>query len=170
MTTDVLVRDAIGEDLPQMMMIYNASIPSYLATADTEPITVESRLAWFAAHSPDTYPLWVVENAQKQVIGWLGFQLFYGRPAYAKTAELSIYLHPDHQGKGLGKLLLSRAITEGQNLGLHTLLGFIFAHNQPSLRLFSRFQFEEWGRLPKVAILDDQVRDLVILGKRLIED
>jgi L-amino acid N-acyltransferase YncA len=167
MTAEVWIRDAIGEDLPQIIMIYNASIPLYLATADTEPITVESRLSWFAAHTPDTYPLWVVENSQNQVIGWLGFQRFYGRPAYAKTAELSIYLHPEHQGKGLGKLLLSRAIAEGENLGLQTLLGFIFAHNQPSLRLFTGLQFEQWGFLPRVAILNHQERDLVILGRRL---
>ena len=167
MTAEVWIRDAVGEDLPQIIMIYNASIPFYLATADTEPITVESRLAWFAAHTPDTYPLWVVENAQNQVIGWLGFQRFYGRPAYAKTAELSIYLHQEHQGKGLGKLLLSRAITQGKTLGLQTLLGFIFAHNEPSLRLFTGLQFEQWGFLPRVAILDNQERDLVILGRRL---
>jgi L-amino acid N-acyltransferase YncA len=48
------------------------------------------------------------------------------------------------------------------------LLGFIFAHNEPSLRLFAKFGFERWGYLPKVAELDEVERDLVIMGKRVM--
>ncbi len=47
------------------------------------------------------------------------------------------------------------------------MLGFIFGHNEPSLRLFQRFEFETWGTLPRVAVLDGVERDLVILGRRL---
>jgi phosphinothricin acetyltransferase len=48
------------------------------------------------------------------------------------------------------------------------LLGFIFGHNEPSLKLFERFGFEKWGHLPSVAELDGIERDLVIVGKRVI--
>jgi phosphinothricin acetyltransferase len=48
-----------------------------------------------------------------------------------------------------------------------TVLGFIFGHNEPSLKLFHRFDFLEWGRLPRVAVLDGIERDLIILGRRL---
>ena len=47
------------------------------------------------------------------------------------------------------------------------LLGFIFGHNEASLRLFQRFEFQTWGTLPRVAVLDGVERDLVILGRRL---
>ena len=47
------------------------------------------------------------------------------------------------------------------------MLGFIFGHNEPSLRLFRGFGFADWGTLPRVAVLDGVERDLVILGKRL---
>jgi L-amino acid N-acyltransferase YncA len=46
------------------------------------------------------------------------------------------------------------------------LLGFVFAHNEPSLKLLKKFGFSEWGYLPQVANLDGIERDLVILGKR----
>jgi phosphinothricin acetyltransferase len=50
-------------------------------------------------------------------------------------------------------------------LGIETLLAFIFAHNSPSLVLFSRHAFARWGALPRVAVLDGVRRDLLILGR-----
>lgn len=161
------IRDALPADLTQIVAIYNASIPNHLATADTQPITVESRLAWFSEHSPTAHPLWIIENDQQKMIGWLGFQPFYGRPAYRKTAELSIYIDPSFQGKGVGRILLAEAIAQAPQLGLTALLGFIFGHNQPSLKLFSHYQFAQWGFLPGVAELGGKERDLVIMGRRI---
>jgi phosphinothricin acetyltransferase len=50
---------------------------------------------------------------------------------------------------------------------VHTLLGFIFGHNQPSLGLFGKYGFEKWAHFPRVANLDGIERDLIILGKRV---
>ena len=50
---------------------------------------------------------------------------------------------------------------------LFVLLGFIFAHNEPSLRLFEKLGFARWGCLPRVAELDGVERDLVIVGLRI---
>jgi phosphinothricin acetyltransferase len=63
--------------------------------------------------------------------------------------------------------LLTQAIEHAPQLGVDTLLGFIFAHNQPSLALFDQFGFERWARLPGVALLDAVERDLLILGKKI---
>lgn len=159
------IRDAIESDLPTIVAIYNASIPERLATADTEPVTVSSRRRWFFDRSTK-HPLWVIE-VEGKIAGWLSFQPFYGRPAYRQTAEIGIYIAPSYRRQGLGKHLLGRAIEQSPHLGLHTLLGFIFAHNQPSLQLFARYQFQQWGYLPKVAELDGIEKDLIILGKRI---
>lgn len=162
-----VLRDAVSADLPAIVTIYNASIPGHQSTADTEPVTLASRQAWFSSHRPDSYPLWVLVDAQEQILGWLGFQPFYGRPAYRQTAELSLYLAPAYQGQGLGKLLLHQALVASPGLGLSSLVGFIFAHNRPSLRLFQSHGFQQWGHLPQVAELAGQKRDLVILGRQL---
>jgi L-amino acid N-acyltransferase YncA len=154
------------EDLPAIVAIYNSTVASRQVTADTEPVTVESRQAWFAAHTPERRPLWVAEQ-DGELLGWLSYSDFYGRPAYAGTVEVSIYLHENARGKGLGKFFLARAIEFAPAIGVHTLLGFIFGHNEPSLRLFQGFGFERWAMLPRVATLDDVERDLVILGKRV---
>ena len=162
-------RDATLDDLPAIVAIYNSTIASRQVTADLEPVNVESRVAWFHAHGPQKRPLWVVEDAEERgrVIAWLSFSDFYGRPAYQRTAEVSIYLDERARGKGLGKQMLAASLAVAPALGIDTVLGFIFGHNEASLRLFRGFGFDTWGSLPRVAVLDGVERDLVILGKRL---
>jgi phosphinothricin acetyltransferase len=164
-------RLAAPDDLSAIVAIYNSTIASREVTADTEPVTTQSRLAWFAEHSPQRRPLWVVESEMngggKAIIGWLSYSNFYGRPAYAGTAELSIYIHEDWRGKGLGRYLLKESIAFAPQIGVHTLLGFIFGHNTGSLALFDAFGFERWANMPKVATLDGIERDLIIVGKRV---
>ncbi|HWH78431.1 MAG TPA: GNAT family N-acetyltransferase [Candidatus Binatus sp.] len=160
------IRDANEADLPAIVAIYNAAILGRTATADTHLVTVESRRAWFHDHDRKTRPLWVaLEN--DIIVGWLSFQSFYGRPAYHATAELSIYIAADFQRKGIGNALLARAIEQASRLGLKNLLGFIFAHNDASARLFEKFGFQHWGVLPRVAEVDGMERDLIIVGCRI---
>jgi phosphinothricin acetyltransferase len=161
----MLIRLAREADLPAIVAIYNGAIPGRLATADTEPVTLESRRSWFREHTPERRPLWVAE-VDGDVVGWLGLQSFYGRPAYAGTAEVSVYVAADGRRRGIGRALLAHAVERAPDLGLTTLLGFIFGHNTPSLELFYRFGFARWGELPRVAVLDGVERDLVIVGRR----
>lgn len=153
-------------DLTAVVAIYNSTVPGRMVTADTEPVSVESRFSWFREHNRELRPLWVVEDGG-EIMAWLSFQSFYGRPAYHATAEVSVYVAEAHREKGIGSMLLARAISQGPGLGLKTLMGFIFAHNEPSLRLFEKFGFERWGSYPGIAELDGIERDLVILGRKL---
>ncbi len=157
------LRIARLEDLPAIVEIYNATVPSRMVTADLEPLSVAQRLPWFEAHVPDRRPLWVVER-DGDIAAWLSFSSFYGRPAYERTAELSVYVAHAHRRLGLGSTLLREAIVRAPALGVDRLLGFIFGHNLPSLQLFERFGFERWALLPGVARLDGTDRDLVIVG------
>jgi phosphinothricin acetyltransferase len=158
-------RIARREDLPRIVAIYNATIASRMVTADLEPVSVESRVPWFEQHVPDMRPLWVVER-NDEVVAWLSFSSFYGRPAYAHTAEISVYIDARWHRQGLGWHLLSCALSHAPTIGVRCLLGFIFAHNTPSVALFARAGFERWGELPGVALLDGVERDLLIMGRR----
>lgn len=137
-----------------------------MVTADTEPVTVDDRKEWFEKHTPEKRPMWVVEN-DAEVIAWMAFHSFYGRKAYDATAEISIYIHESARGKGLGKKLLGYAESAAKELEIKTFLGYIFAHNEPSLRLFRNAGYSEWGNLPNIAVLDGIDRSLLILGKRI---
>jgi len=160
------IREAVGEDLPAIVAIYNASIPGRLATADTAPVTVDGRREWFAAFDPASRPIWVA-TSEGEVQAWLGLRSFYGRPAYHRTVELALYVSPKARRRGIARSLLAHAVDAAPALGIATLLAFVFGHNQPSLAFFRRFGFRDWGTLPKVAELDGFERDVVILGRRL---
>lgn len=160
-------RDAPIDDLPRIVEIYNSTVAGRMVTADTEPISVSSRLNWFNDHSPNKRPLWVIEDESNKIIGWVSFQSFYGRPAYDATAEISIYLDETVRGKGMGKKVLAHAIASCASLKIKTILGYIFSHNEPSIKLFKTFGFEEWGMFPNIAVLDGIERSVTVVGKRL---
>lgn len=163
---EVLLRHASAADLSAIVDIYNSTVTSRNITADTEPVSVDSRYDWFHSHTPEAYPIWVAEN-NYHVVGWLSFQPFYGRPAYRSTAEVSIYVSPFCRRQGIGQKLMQEAIAQCPGLQLSTLLGFVFAQNQPSLALLKRFGFEEWGYLPTVAEFDVGTCDLAIMGRKV---
>ncbi len=160
----VAIRLARPSDLEPVVAIYNESIAGRMATADLEPVSVDQRRAWFHDRDPTRRPLWVAER-HGEVAGWLAVNDFYGRPAYAATAEIGVYVSAAHQGAGVGGALVDHAIAHAPALGLTTLLAFVFGHNAPSLALFERRGFVPWGRLPAVARLDERLADLVLLGR-----
>jgi L-amino acid N-acyltransferase YncA len=162
----MMIRDASESDIETIVAIYNAAIPGRLATADTEPVSVEARLGWFRDRDHSRHPIWVAES-EGRVVGWLSFGKFYGRPAYSSTAELSVYVDPNAQRRGIATQLVGSACAGADRFGLKTLLGFVFAHNERSVSLCRKFGFDEWGRLPRVAVLDSVERDLLIMGRRL---
>ena len=164
MITSWTHRLATRDDLPAIVEIYNATIPSRLVTADLESISVESRVSWFEQHKPDFRPLWVATH-QGRIAGWLSFSTFYGRPAYNKTAELSVYIDEAFRNRGLGSYFLQQAIAHAPAIGVDRLIGFVYGHNLPSLELFAKFGFAKWGELPGVTLLDDVERDVIILGR-----
>ncbi|MGE1162054.1 N-acetyltransferase family protein [Peribacillus simplex] len=166
MAEHIEFREAALSDLPRIVEIYNSTIASRMVTADTEPVSVQSRVKWFEEHHSESRPLYII-TIEGQTAGWMSFQSFYGRPAYDSTAEISIYIDDYFRGKGIGQISIQKAIEVSPELGVKTLLGFIFAHNIPSLKLFSKFGFEKWANLPRVAELDGIERDLIILGKRV---
>ncbi len=164
--TEMIIRDASEANLPAIVDIYNATVPTRMVTAELETTTVEARLPWFREHSPDRHPFWVAES-DGRVIGWLDFKKFLPRCAYRGTAEISVYVDEHFRRQGVARRLLEEAIGRGRSLGITTIVGLIFAHNEPSLRLFDRLGFERWGLLPGIARLDDVERDLAIMGRRV---
>jgi L-amino acid N-acyltransferase YncA len=164
--TAIQIRDAAEADLPAIVEIHNAAIASRISTAQLEPVTVESRCEWFRGHSPAQYPIWVGE-LDGTIVGWLSFREFLPRCAYRGTVEISVYVGEKFRRRGVGKRLLQEAIAHGPQLGIHSLVGLIFGHNQPSIALFRAAGFERWGLLPGVARVDETPRDLTIFGRHI---
>ena len=164
--TGIVLRDAIESDLPTIVEIHNAAIATGISTAQLEPVTLENRREWFRAHSPAQYPIWVAE-LDGALAGWLSFGEFLPRCAYSGTVEISVYVSEKLRRRGIGRRLLRQAIARGPQLGMHSVVGLIFSHNEPSIALFRAAGFERWGFLPGVARVDEIPRDLTIFGRHV---
>ena len=162
----MIIRDAVEADLPAIVEIYNAAIRGRISTAQLDPVSVEERLPWFREHSPESHPLWVAA-IDGQIAGWLSFHPFLPRCAYRGTAEISVYVGAQFRRLGVGRALLEKAIAHSPHLEISVLVGCIFGHNEPSLRLFGRMGFERWGLLPRIARVDEIERDLVMVGRHI---
>ena len=160
------IRDAVEADLPAIVDIFNATVPTRMSTAVLEPVSVDERLAWFREHSPDRHPLWVCE-IDDAIAGWLSFQSFITRCAYRGTVEVSVYVNERFRRRGVARALIERGITRSAQLEITALTGLILGHNTASLELFAGLGFVRWGLLPRVARLDGVERDIVIVGRNL---
>jgi phosphinothricin acetyltransferase len=162
-----VVRDAIEADVPAIVDIYNAAIATRIATAQLEPVSVEEQRKWLSEHSRDRYPFWVAE-IDGRVAGWLSFNRFLPRCAYRGTAEISVYVDEKFRRRGVAWRFLEEAILRAPSLEITVLVGLIFAHNEPSLKLFERLGFQRWGLLPRIARLDGIERNLAIMGRHIV--
>jgi phosphinothricin acetyltransferase len=163
---EMKIRDAVEADLSAIIDIYNVAIATRMSTAQLEPVTVENRRRWLSEHSPDRRPFWVTE-IDGQIAGWLTIKSFLPRCAYSGTVELSVYVSEKFRRRGVGRALLEETIARAAQLEIIAMVGLIFAHNEPSLKLFKRLGFERWGLLPRVAQLDGIERDLTIVGRHV---
>ena len=176
-----MMQYATADDLSEVLAIYNQSIAGKQATANLEPVTYDERSAWFTEHiDSTTRPIYVVRRAgmamqgdgQKEgsaIVAWGSFSDLYARPAYHISSEISIYLHNGYHGQGLGSLLVQGMLQQAPSLGIHNVVALIFAHNQPSLGLFRKLGFEQWGLMPQVCDMDGFIADVVMLGKRVLD-
>lgn len=160
-----MIRPATSSDLPQILHIYNQSIPLKNITADTVPVSVESRIEWFNQFN-DERPIWVYET-EEGVIAWTSLRSFYGRPAYRATVEIGIYIDSSNRNKGIGELMLLHAHRFCSTHHIETILAFIFASNASSVYFFKKHGYVEYGNLPAVAEIDQNKIDLLILGYKL---
>ena len=162
----MIIRDASEADLPAIVEIYNEAIRGRISTAQLDEVSVAERRAWFHSHSGKSHPLWVAE-IDGQIAGWFSFHPFIKRAAYRATAEVSVYVGEKFRRRGAGKALMEKAIAHSPNLKLSALVGYIFEHNEPSLRLFEQLEFEHWGFLPRVTRIDGVEHGIVIMGRHV---
>jgi L-amino acid N-acyltransferase YncA len=142
------IRSTELKDIPAITEIYNEAILNSTATFDTEIKTIEDRAEWFKNHG-EKYPV-ISAEINSNVIGWASLTKWSDRCAYEKTAEVSVYIHKDYRGKGIGKKLLEQLIVQGERAGLHYMLARISEGNESSIHIHELFGFEHIGVMKEV--------------------
>ena len=163
--TPVSVRPATPTDAFDIVSIYNEAVQTTTATFDTEPRSVEDQRDWMAQHD-DRHPVLVAEF-QQQIVGWIALSPWSDRKAYDRTAEVSVYVRADWQGKGVGRFLMSQVLERAQSIGLHTILARVAEGNPVSRRLHTGAGFAPVGVMHEVGHKFGRFLDVELLELRL---
>ncbi len=156
------IREAIEDDLPQKLVIYNDIILHTTAMYDYEPHTLEMRKQWFETKKKQGFPVFVAEEDGK-ILGFSSIGPFRAWAAYKYSVENSVYVDVAVRGKGIGKLLIPPLIEAAKKLNMHTIIASIDASNEVSLKLHKSFGFEEVAHFKEVGWKFERWLDLKFL-------
>lgn len=161
---DVATRAMREADLETVRDIYVEGIATRNATFETEaPPARELDAKWLPDHR------WVAE-VDDEVVGWATAAPVSARACYAGVAETSVYVTESARGRGVGKSLLHRQVTEADRGGLWTLQTSIFPENRASIALHHSAGFQTLAVRSRIARLDGVWRDTVLLERRRADD
>lgn len=164
----ILVRPSRDGDVEAMLSIYRRhirrGIEESIDDAGTpEPDDLRDRRKNLRNHRLPH----LVATFKGEVVGYAYVVLFRKRPAYRFAVKHSIYIHHDHQGRGVGRLLLGELIDACAASGFRQMIGYVDADNAASLALHERFGFARVGLLPGVAYRYGKWCDTVLVQRSL---
>ncbi len=147
-------------DWPEVRAIYAAGIATRNATFEVEPPEWE---AWDSSHS---LQLRLVAVEGDEVAGWTAAGPVSERCCYAGVVESSVYVSPEHQRRGIGRLLLDALVAAAEQSGCWTIQTGIFPENVASVSLHVACGFRIVGRRERLGELDGVWRDVLLLERR----
>lgn len=163
------IRDAEESDVDGILAIHNDAIENTTAIWDTAPVDHANRLAWLRDRTMiQGFPV-IVAARDDRVVGYGSFGEFRPWSGYGRTVEHSVYVHSDHRGRGVGKVLLGTLIDRARSLGKHVMVGAIESGNMQSIRLHESFGFERVAHLRQVGSKFGRWLDLVFMQRMLDE-
>jgi L-amino acid N-acyltransferase YncA len=162
----MLIRQAVDADLDAILAIHNDAILNSAAIWDDDPVDRAEREDWLATRAREGNPVFVaVEDGEP--VGYATYAQWRSKRGYRHTVEDSVYIAASHQGRGLGRTLLSRLIDHARGAGHHVMLADIESSNTASIRLHESLGFARAGQLDEIGHKFDRWLDLTILSLRL---
>lgn len=111
---------------------------------------------------------WLVAQAEGEILGYAYANAFRPRPAYRYFLEDSIYLRPEAQGRGIGRLLLAELVARCGALGARQMLAVIGdSSNDASIGVHAACGFERCGTLPNAGWKFERWLDVVLMQRAL---
>jgi phosphinothricin acetyltransferase len=142
---DLRVRPAVVADVPAMMAIYNHYVETSHATFDIAPVSLENRLAWFEHFGTNGPFRLLVAEQDGEVVGYAGSGRFREKPAYVTSVEMTVYVHPEIHGQGVGARMYEHLFDVLAGEPIHRAYAGITLPNAASVALHRRFGFRDIG-------------------------
>ena len=162
----VHIRAAELSDATAVMDIYNPVVETSTATFDLVPRTLEQQIDWLSDRSGARIVL-VAEDDDGTVAGFAALSPYRERAAYSTTVEDSVYVHPDHQGRGVGRLLLEALVETARAHGFHAVMARIVADHEASIALHSVCGFQIVGHEREVGRKFGRWLDVTLMERLL---
>jgi L-amino acid N-acyltransferase YncA len=156
----ICLRAMTGAYWPAVRDIYEAGIATGHATFETSAPDWDQ---WDAAHLAEHR---LVATIDGEIVGWTAMSPVSDRCVYAGVAEHSVYVHPAHRGRGVGRALLEALIASTEAVGIWTIQTGIFPENTASVELHQRCGFRIVGRRERIGQLNGDWRDTLFLERR----
>ena len=139
------VRLATIEDAEAIRTIYNREVTGSTVTFDLVPRSLEAQRAWIESHAGAHPAIVACDDGPGEVVGFGSLSPYRDRPAYSTTVEDSVYVHHDHRGEGIGKLLIDELVRLATVHGFHSVMARIVGGHEVSIRLHEACGFRLVG-------------------------
>jgi len=145
------IRQAEPGDLNRLVEIYNHYVTETHVTFDTEPFAVGARTQWFTQFSDSGPYRLLVAEMDEELVGYASSTRFKQRPAYGTSVETTIYIDPEHLGKGIGRPLYDDLLQRLQNEeSVHRAYAGVALPNPGSIALHEKLGFVRVGSYHEV--------------------
>jgi L-amino acid N-acyltransferase len=161
----IQLRNASADDAEALLTIYNHAVIHTTATFDLQERTREQQQRWMQQYG-GRYPLIVAER-EGTVVGFACLSPHRSKPAYAQTAEISLYIAPNAQGQGIGSRLMSEILHQAEQLKYHVIVAGITEGNEASVRLHEKYGFQYVGCFREVGYKFGQWLDVCYYQRML---
>lgn len=162
-----IVRDARPEDATALAAIYGHACLHGFGTFEEVPPGEEEMAGRMASVQARGLP-YLVGEVEGRVLALAYAGPFRLRAAYRYAVEDSVYVHPDAQGTGLGRAVLSAVIDRCQALGLRQMMAVIGdSQNIGSIRLHEALGFVHQGVMRSVGYKHGRWLDIVMMQRPL---
>lgn len=162
----MMIRPATEQDILAITAIFNEAVVNSNAIWTEKQDTEAERLAWMKARLALGYPVLVAAEGPV-VLGYGTFGDFRAFPGYRYSVEHSVYIHVDHRGRGLGRVIVDELVAAANALGKHVMIAGIDGGNPASLRLHAQAGFVEVARMPEVGRKFGRWLELVFMQRVL---
>ena len=142
----MVIRDACESDAEAIAAIYAHHVLNGSASYDVEPPSLAATRDKILRIAEAGWPF-LVADVDGEVAGYAYATQFRDREAYRFTAEDSIYVHPRHMRRGIGKALLEALIEWSAQYGFRTIIAVVGGAQPASIALHEACGFEVVGRL-----------------------
>ena len=161
----VSIRLAERRDAEAIRAIYNREVTASTVTFDMVPRTLDEQVQWIDEHAGG-HPA-VVAEAEGTVVGFGSLSPYRPRPAYATTVENSVYVDPEHQGRGVGKAILTELVRLAADHGFHSVVARIVGGHEASIALHAACGFAAVGVEREVGRKFGRWLDVVVMQRML---